>query len=67
MTELTRVPQSEIERRENYLREYWRPYSAIDPFTWPYSGKAAAATFASGILINSVFNYWYKKPWYFSK
>jgi hypothetical protein len=67
MTELTWRTPEELERTEKYMREFWRNYTLADPFTWSYAGKAAFWTSGANIFFISVFNFFYKKPWYFGE
>uniref|UniRef100_A0A7E4VJZ6 NADH dehydrogenase [ubiquinone] 1 subunit C2 n=1 Tax=Panagrellus redivivus TaxID=6233 RepID=A0A7E4VJZ6_PANRE len=66
MTELTRVDPSEVTRRENYIREYQRPRSLRDPFTWnwPYRAAGAAVVISAGAA--HLHNLWLRKPWHYA-
>uniref|UniRef100_A0A0K0EYE8 NADH dehydrogenase [ubiquinone] 1 subunit C2 n=1 Tax=Strongyloides venezuelensis TaxID=75913 RepID=A0A0K0EYE8_STRVS len=63
MTEVTKVDDAEIARRESYIRAYNRPRVLIDPFTWSYPCKSAAAMVTIGILAINLHNTLFKKPW----
>uniref|UniRef100_A0A914DY69 Uncharacterized protein n=1 Tax=Acrobeloides nanus TaxID=290746 RepID=A0A914DY69_9BILA len=63
--EITRVPESEITRRERHLMAHTRPYKLHDPFTWSYRAKCGAGAVSTCVFGSIVYSAWYRTPWYF--